>query len=441
MWYNNVRDVRTLRRGRTPDTESEEQTMRKQKLLILLCCLLYAFAWLGKYNYNANILPVVDYYGVSQADAGLVGTYFFVAYAVFQMIDACFCKRFSKRWVIAGSLVISSVINLILFFRPPFESIRYLVFLNGVCQAPLWPMLLSTLGEALDRKMMDVAVIAMSFSVLLGNVLIYGGSSLFNLGNVFQAIFLFSAILMLLAGAVWFFSYRALAGERAGKNTSADAGEVAPVAAPGAKPRGTARASVIGILIVCSLIATPASFVKNGLNTWTPNILNREFGFGSSLSIAVTLGFSVFGMLGSALSVRVNKRIRDFRALSGFFFLLIMLFLAGAILSLREKWMIPFLISVGCIASLTYAILNALTSIMPLELRESINPGFLTGLMNSCASAGGAISTYAVGSIADRGGWNAVFWVLLAISAVSTALPLLSMIPGRVRGRITHRAA
>ena len=57
---------------------------------------------------------------------------------------------------------------------------------------------------------------------------------------------------------------------------------------------------------------------------------------------------------------------------------------------------------------------------MPLAMRDQVNSGFLTGLMNSAACLGGAASTYGMGLLADGGGWDAVFRILLITSAIST---------------------
>ena len=391
--------------------------MKKQKLFILLCCLLYAFAWLGKYHYNANIIPIMEYYNVTRASAGLIGTIFFASYGVFQMIHACFCRFYPKREIIFGSLLASSVIDLILFFRPPFQSILVLTLLNGFVQAPLWPMLLLILGKTLDQKMMNAAVLAMSFSTLLGNILIYGGSALFNLGDAFQLIFLSGAILMLSIGTVWFFSYRTLTKDRAeqepanGGQTTSETTSKKPI-----------RASVVGLLTIFALLAVPASFIKNGLTTWTPNILKEVFGFGNSISIVLALGFSVFGMLGSWVAIQTHKRISDYCSLVGVFFLLLTACCGGTILILRESALISFLICVALIAILVFAILSLLTSVIPLEMRDHVNSGFLTGLINSAACVGGAASTYGMGMLADGGGWNAVFRILFITAAISTVL-------------------
>ena len=406
-----------------------EQTNRRKKqwLLILLCCLAYSFAYAGRYSYNANIAPIMEFYGVTRAEAGLVSTFFFFAYGVGQFVHAVFCKLYPKRIVIPGVLILSAAINLALFFQPPFEIIKYLWLLNGICQSLLWPTLILTLGETLDGAMMKRAVLTMSFSVLIGTFLAYGGSALFNLGNVFQVSFLFGTILMVAVGAVWFLSYRTLTAEKAG------------VSAPGSKPgsagntRRAVSAALVGLLTVCVFFAAADNFVKDGLNTWTPVILKEQFGFGDSVSMVMTLVLPFFGVFGSVLALQTNRWIKDFRALSGFFFLLLSIALGVLLLSLRQNAVALFLVCLGAISCLAHGINSVLTSIMPLAMREKINSGFLAGAMNASCYIGSTASAYGLGKIADGNGWNTVITVLLVAAGAAAVLAGVVAVAGIVR--------
>ena len=56
----------------------------------------------------------------------------------------------------------------------------------------------------------------------------------------------------------------------------------------------------------------------------------------------------------------------------------------------------------GVISCLAYAVNNVVViSIMPLELRDRVNSGFLAGLMNSATYIGSTASAYGLGRIAD----------------------------------------
>lgn len=399
------------------DTE-RRISRKKQTIVIILCCLAYSFAYAGRYSYNANIVPIMDFYGVSRADAGLIGTFFFFSYGVAQLLNALVCKYYNKKYIVPGALLISAGINLIVFFNPPFWIIKYLWLFNGICQSVLWPVLIQTLGESLDEAMMKRAILAMSASVLIGTVLAYGGSALFNLGGFFQASFLFGAVLMLVIGFCWFFSYHALVG----KAHAVKAEKIERQDQPQPRPANAMGSALIGLLIVCVLFAIVDNFIKDGFNTWTPAILKEQFGFGDSISMVMTLVLPIFGVFGSTLALVTNRRIKDFRLLMGFFYLIMGFCIGGLMLSMRQNVVVLFLICQGLISCLAHGINSVLTAIMPLAMREKMNSGTLAGVMNAACYIGSTASAYGLGKIADGTGWNTVILTLLVAAAGAAVL-------------------
>ncbi len=59
-------------------------------LLIFLGWLVYSVSYFGKVNYSANITQVIEYYGVTKAQAGIAPTFFFFAYGIGQVFNG-FC--------------------------------------------------------------------------------------------------------------------------------------------------------------------------------------------------------------------------------------------------------------------------------------------------------------------------------------------------------------
>ena len=392
---------------------------KKQGIIILLCCLVYSFAYAGRYSYNANIAPIMDFYHVTRAEAGLVGTFFFFAYGAGQLLNAILCKFYNKKYIIPAALLVSAIINAVLFFYPPFWSIKYLWLLNGLCQSVLWPLLIQTLGESLDEAMMKRAILAMSSSILIGTFLAYGGSALFNLWNFFRASFLLGIALMLTIGIIWFFSYDSLMR----KEVNADVKDE-KIKSEGKKSTlaKTMTGAFVGLLLVCAIFAVADNFVKDGFNTWLPVILKEQFGFGDSISMVLTLVLPIFGVFGSAIALRTNRWIKDFRLLMGFFYLLMGICICGLMLSLRQDIVVLFLICQGLISCLAHGINAVLTSIMPLAMRDKMSSGSLSGLMNACCYIGSTASAYGLGKIADGAGWNTAILILLITAAGAAAL-------------------
>lgn len=409
---------------------------RKQQILIVIACLVYSFAYTGRYSYNANIAPIMAFYNVTRAEAGLTGTFFFFAYGAGQLIHAIFCRFYPRKYIIPGVLGVSAILNIAVFCGVPFGAIKYLWLLNGICQSVLWPTLVLVLSDTMDSVMMKRAVFAMSLTVVIGTVISYGGSAIFNLFDLFRGAFLLGAVLMVAIGIAWLIGYDTLTLENAGLAEAHAASSEATTAGGGSRKRA-ANGALIGLFAVCGLFMAVDNFVKDGLNTWTPVILKERFGVGDSLSIVLTVALPFCGVFGAMLALRMNRKIKDFRALSGSLLLLLSVCICGILLSMKLESMVLTVAFLGVVSCFAHGINSIMTSIMPFAMRDKVNPGFLAGLMNSAGYVGSTASAYGLGVIADRTDWNTVMYILLFASVGVTLLAWGTILLGHLRKRRT----
>lgn len=409
---------------------------RKQQILIVIACLVYSFAYTGRYSYNANIAPIMAFYNVTRAEAGLTGTFFFFAYGAGQLIHAIFCRFYPRKYIIPGVLGVSAILNIAVFCGVPFGAIKYLWLLNGICQSVLWPTLVLVLSDTMDSVMMKRAVFAMSLTVVIGTVISYGGSAIFNLFDLFRGAFLLGAVLMVAIGIAWLIGYDTLTVENAGLAEAHAASSEATTAGGGSRKRA-ANGALIGLFAVCGLFIAVDNFVKDGLNTWTPVILKERFGVGDSLSIVLTIALPFCGVFGAMLALRMNRKIKDFRALSGSLLLLLSVCICGILLSMKLESMVLTVAFLGVVSCFAHGINSIMTSIMPFAIRDKVNPGFLAGLMNSAGYVGSTASAYGLGVIADRTDWNTVMYILLFASVGVTLLAWGTVLLGHLRKRRT----
>lgn len=409
---------------------------RKQQILIVIACLVYSFAYTGRYSYNANIAPIMAFYNVTRAEAGLTGTFFFFAYGAGQLIHAIFCRFYPRKYIIPGVLGVSAILNIAVFCGVPFGAIKYLWLLNGICQSVLWPTLVLVLSDTMDSVMMKRAVFAMSLTVVIGTVISYGGSAIFNLFDLFRGAFLLGAVLMVAIGIAWLVGYDVLTVENAGLAEAHAASSEATTAGGGSRKRA-ANGALIGLFAVCGLFMAVDNFVKDGLNTWTPVILKERFGVGDSLSIVLTVALPFCGVFGAMLALRMNRKIKDFRALSGSLLLLLSVCICGILLSMKLESMVLTVAFLGVVSCFAHGINSIMTSIMPFAMRDKVNPGFLAGLMNSAGYVGSTASAYGLGVIADRTDWNTVMYILLFASVSVTLLAWGTVLLGHLRKRRT----
>ena len=137
---------------------------RREIILIIFCFLAYTISYISRYSYNSNVNQIIEYYSISKAEFGLVSTLFFAGYGAGQFINAFLCRKYNKRIVIPIALTISSILNLVLFFQPPFIIYKFLWLINGLTLSTLWPTLLQILSEHISSKNTKISVIIMASS-------------------------------------------------------------------------------------------------------------------------------------------------------------------------------------------------------------------------------------------------------------------------------------
>lgn len=393
----------------------------KQMFLIVLCVLVYASVYVARYSYGANIGAVMSAYGVTRAEAGLVSTFFFFSYGASQVVHSFLCRFYPRKYIVPIALLAMAAINLAMFFEPPFAVFKYLWMLNGMVTSLLWPTIVLVWGETLDGDMMPRATFLISLALPIGTVIAYGGSAIFNLFSFWRGAFLMGGTLPLVFSVLWFTLYDYLVSGRDPSHAAVSA-ETKSSDAQAERRKTRWGAEMIKLVVLCVCLNAAICFVRDGLSTWTPVLLGEQFGLSDSNSIVLTLVLPIFGIFGSALAIRMNRLIRDFRSLSCLFCFLMSACLAVLLLILNSNWVILALVLLGSTSCLIHGATTVLITIMPLSIRDRVNPGVLSGIINASAYIGSTVSAYGLGSVADTLGWHSVVRILLFSALGSTVL-------------------
>lgn len=381
-------------------------------LAMFLCWLAYTAAYLGRYSYNSNITAIIDNFGVGHADAGLVTTCFFFAYGAGQIINGILCRHYSQKWIIPFSLACSSLLNLTVFLGVPFSLIKYLWLVNGLVQSMLWPTLIYILSQSLCGADLAKSVVVMSTTVPVGTLVSYGLSAFLTLSGSYTYAFLAGTMVMAGSAVVWLLLHK----------RAFQAGPGAAASVPAAAKEERPASGLLLTVLMLGLFAVINNLVKDGLTTWVPSILKEQFGLHDGLSILMTLVLPLLGMFGAAFNTLLNKKIHSFLSLSGTWYLLTVFCMGIVLLLTHSKYWGAMVAAFGATSLSMHAVNNIITSMAPLYMRKQINSGLLAGILNGCCYVGSTISSYGLGSVADRFGWNGVFVLLLAISCVPVAL-------------------
>ncbi len=376
--------------------------------LILLCWLVYTCSYLGKLNYAANITPIMEYYGVNHARAGLVSSYFSATYAIGQVVNGILCRRYPLKQVVFGALIVSAGVNLAVAFAPEFGMIRYLWMVNGFATSLLWPCLVRLLSETLDKKDLGKAVVAMGTTTAAGTFAIYGISAGFALFDGFKWVFILAAAVVSSVAVYWLL----VAEKKIGGVVKTEEKEAAVLEKQGRVSPGKALLVCVGML---ALFGVFTNLVKDGLSGWVPSILKEEYGLGDSLSILLTLALPMVSLFGSALSVRLHKRIPDFVLLCGILFGGSGAVLFGVTAGLKAGALVPIFAGFAVVCLFMATCNSVITSMFPMFMKGKMNSGMLAGVLNGFCYVGSTLSYYGLGALADHFGWRSVFTVLTAV--------------------------
>ena len=397
--------------------------------LIFLCWLAYACSYVGKLSYSANINPIGTAFGISYSETGLVSTLFFFAYGVGQVVNGLLCKRYNVKYTVFAALAVGALMNLLIPLVPDFRFIKYIWLVNGAALSFLWTSLIRLLSETLPTAHIPRATVAMGTTVATGTFIIYGISSLLVATLSYKITFFIAAAIMLSAALIWLFSYSPLVTPLLAERAS----EVESVAVDEKKSLGTIRGSLWAFIGVVALFAFSNNLIKDGLTTWTPDILDKIYGTPEWLSILLTLVLPLLGIFGAMLAIRIQKKTKSF-ILSCFLLFFCSLALIVTVLVFLMNPSLPVTVSCFALVSCFMAsINNIVTSMIPLALKERMGSGKLAGVLNGFCYLGSTVSAYGLGYIATASGWFAVFYVLIGVCALASAVGITYYIINRIK--------
>lgn len=382
--------------------------------MIFLCWLAYTTAYLGRLNLSASLVEIIDSFGSTKAAAGLIASFFFFAYGAGQLVNGFLSRRYNPRLAIAAALAVSAVINVAMTFAAGPAVMKYLWLANGLAQSVLWSTLIHTLGVKLPENMLKRAILVMSTTAALGTAVAYGMTALAITAASWRVAFYASAAAMAAVAVVWFV---ALPGGSQGQHT-----EKSAETAHSAEKR-TRLAPIflfeLGILLVLAIFT---NFIKDGLTTWTPDILFSLYELPKALSIVLTLALPLIAVSGAFFSLRLSKRIPNHVSLCGTFFAVAFVTTGALFLLINYGGWILTLGGFTLTVCAVSAVNNVITSMVPLAWRERLDSGFTAGLLNSFCYVGSTLSSALLGWLADRSGWNGVFVLLLVLTGAAVVI-------------------
>ena len=402
---------------------------KRATMLILLCCLTYSLAYVGRLGYQANLVSIIADFGITKDEGGMVSSFFFFSYAAGQLLNAFLSRYYNPKYVVAFSMTISGLCNLGIGLLDSIPAMQIVWLVNGLVQSTLWCSILNIQSKYLSKADVSRAIVWNCMTLAIGTLVCYGLSALFTeLGITWRMLFYVASALLLGVAVLWYAGvrYTEVAFHSFG---AIEVDEPVPVAsvANTQKIHLFTRYFTLVFVFAC-VCAAFCAFIRDGVVTWLPTILKEEFGVRDSLSIVLTMILPVISLFGAMLVRKLNQKIKGHLRLESFFFLIASALLITIIALYPYKLTIVTILCFALMYLMICCIINLTTSVIPFSVRQYGNVGSISALLDACCYVGSVCSTYGLGLIAEKAGWMMVLYVGASVAIVSIVLSFVGSI-------------
>lgn len=394
-------------------TQSKTLTYNK---VVLLGFLVYFFSYSMRLDYAASLVAIVNALGVTNTAASAAITGSFITYGLGQIVFGIIGDKLSPVKIISFAMLGTVLVNISVSFCSNITLITVLWCINGIFQAMIWPPLCRFVAELTTADEYSNAITIVGLSASVGTVFVYlfvpAVLSVTIWRNVFRCMALFGLIII----AIWTLMTREIKIQTAtdiAKNNDDNKYSVFKI---------IALAGLVPIFLIIVL----QGVLRDGIQTWLPSMVNKEFNMDESSSILSTAVLPVLSMVSvlasNFLYIRLKNEIKTAT--------IIFCVAAAATIPLGLGLKIPALVSIflaALISGCMHGVNHMVVSLIPKRFYKYGLMSTFSGILNSFTYVGAALSTYVFAAASDNFGWTIVKILWLIIGLLGAGICILKL--------------
>lgn len=376
--------------------------------MLLLCFSTYLVVYILRTNFSAAMPAIGAQLELSNQELGLVGSIFFLVYALGQLINGFLADRLPAFPFVTLALFCSVAANGALAFGDSLIWILAFWALNGYVQSIFWPSLTRIVSVRFPKERHSTVAMIMSSSMVGGFIVSWAILGKLLHGAAWRYFFWIPALLGALLLPLW--GRLAVKNRREGREQGKSSRGILPALKLILEKR---------LWLVC-LVCLCLGFIKESVSLWGPTILT------SVLHVELDSSFFLLcliplGNLGGMILAKVlidRLRGREFRIL----FFLFSVIAAGALVLYLCRDSLLFL-TIGLIvetSAMSYGCNTVLLSFIPMAFSRYGLVSTLAGMFDFSSYMGAALSSLIMGMTLTGADWGPV--PLLWLSAGAMAL-------------------
>lgn len=391
---------------------------KKSRLTVLALWLGYASSYFIRTCYAASINSIVSEGVLSKGKVGLIGTAFFVCYGVGQLISGLIGDKVNPFAMIIFGLTAGSLSCFAMAFADSLALMLFVWAFNGFFQSMLWSPILRIYSETIDKSLQKKSILHISLSLPVGTVCAYLASTLIIKYADYRYIFICGGICILMSAL---FTLLTLLYIKKDINIITVKKEAKAHSQKKSGFLTIAAASGLFVIIIPSFLH---GMMRDGITNWVPTMITETYGVSASFSVFLTIALPIFNAFGAYAVVPLYKKLNNNEmktsAVTGLIAII-------PILLLMLNGKLPIFVIIILLAvttSVMYALNYLIISLVPVRFSKYACTSTVSGVLNSAAHIGCAVSSYGFGAISQKAGWNIVIiiWLLSTILIFITSL-------------------
>ena len=408
------------------------KSMKGGSAMFLMCFVAYASTYIGRLNYSAAMAQMLLSDVITKTQGGTISTVYFFCYGSGQLVNGFVADKVSPYRQITIGILGAALANLGMCFAPDYVTMSVLWGLNGYFQSLVWAPILRIVAQVIPDCLQKKSVVGLASTTAVGSLGAYLLSSAVMTVLSWQYVFAASATVMLISCAAWVIKTQLILREDA-RITVADTPvsnisqqqEQQEAEQPKGAPQIGSRslwwflaASGLVVVIIPLMIN---GMLKDGMTAWIPTFLTEIFHAPAQLAVLASTLLPVVNLTGAYAAYFVNDHLfHNEVSTSSFFFVL-----SGACVMLLYFFsgvnMIFTMLLFAVVTSSMLAINTMLVSLVPVRFGRFGKTATMSGIFNSMAYIGCAISNYLIGYLSEIFGWNTtiIVWVVCCVLAAA----------------------
>lgn len=379
---------------------TKQQSKRNHAYWFLVFAIFFMYIMLtGSKNLYVAEKTSMEGSLFSKTDLAATLMYYFYAYAAMQIILVFIMNKINIKWYLAGTVFASAVLTSLVSFTNVITEQWIIFIINGALQAGIWGCSIKTLGQYLPKNILPKANVLMTSGPAAAGIISYGTAALF--GDNWRTPFFFLGIILIVAVILFFIALTIVhryprevemhhivhADGSEEDVTDEDKNDFIHL-------KNKKRIIIFfAISIFLSLIVTAMFF---SLNNITDYFLKDFGGFNNTTAKLITIIVPIVIILGPILCVNACEKHTNFLKVGLVFFglaltsatiLLVLALLKVEAVFLYFAFYLFFLI-------LTNGGRSILLSIIALRMRDKINTGVYSTIVNAAASISAGVAPY-----------------------------------------------